>query len=308
MRSMNNVPLEAGARLTPVPGRPAPGWGKIKIFLEMIKFEHTIFALPFAYIGALLVEQSVPSAHNLFWITVAMAGARTAAMSLNRVIDLHIDARNPRTADRALPRGLLSPSAVWVLIVVSMALLLVATLQLSPLAVKLFPLAVFILVAYPYTKRFTWLCHIWLGGALGCAPLGAWIAIADGFTVAPVLLALGVIFWVAGFDIIYSSMDYEFDRAEGIHSIPSRFGLRAALRIAAVFHAVASLCIAAAGVVLELGTFYFIGVGLAVLILCYEHAIVRPEDLSRVGVAFFNVNAVLGVVVFVFTVAEVVFR
>lgn len=309
MRDMNNVPLETGVQTPPVPGPSASGGlGKIRVFLEMIKFEHTIFALPFAYIGALLVEQRLPSGHDVFWITVAMVGARTAAMSLNRVIDRHIDARNPRTGGRALPKGLLSTLEVWILALLSMLVLFVATLRLSPLAVKMFPVALFVLIGYSYTKRFTWLCHIWLGVALGLAPLAAWIAISNSFATAPVLLGLGVTFWVAGFDIIYACMDYEFDRSEGIFSIPSRFGIPTALKIAAVFHLLASVFMVAAGLILELGTYYFIGVGLAVLILCYEHAIVRPDDLSRANVAFFNVNAVLGMVVFVFTLAEVVLR
>lgn len=309
MRNMNNMPLETGVGMPPVPGRPTPGGlGKIKVFLEMIKFEHTIFALPFAYIGALLVEQRLPSGYDVFWITVAMVGARTAAMSLNRVIDRHLDARNPRTAERALPKGLLSTLEVWVLALLSMLVLFYAALQLSPLAVRLFPVAIFVLVGYSYTKRFTWLCHLWLGVALGLAPLAAWIAISNSFAAAPALLGLGVMFWVAGFDIIYACMDYDFDRSAGVFSIPSRFGIPAALKVAAAFHFLASVCMAAAGLVLGLGTWYFIGVGLAVLILCYEHAIVRPDDLSRANTAFFNVNAVLGMVVFVFTLAEVIFR
>lgn len=307
MREMNNLSLESSMRTAPVPGSatgPGP-IGKIRIFLEMIKFEHTVFALPFAYIGALLVEHRIPAVLDIFWITVAMVSARTAAMSLNRIIDRHIDAQNPRTAGRALPKGLLTVTDVWIHAVISISVLLLAALQLSVLAVKLFPLVLLILVGYSYTKRFTWACHLWLGVALGFTPVAAWIAISDAITVAPVLLGLGVMFWVAGFDIIYACMDYDFDRASGIRSIPARLGIPAALKVAAAFHILAPAFLAAAGIALGLGTLYFIGVGLAVLILGYEHAIVKPHDLSRANVAFFQVNAVLGMVVFGFTLAEV---
>ena len=188
---------------------------KLKIFFDMIRVEHTLFALPFAYIGAMLVEKKIPSGHDLFWITLAMVGARTAAMSLNRIIDLHIDAKNPRTANRALPRGLLTVAEVWVYVILSLALLLVSAYNLSPLAFKLSPLAVALLVFYPYTKRFTWTCHLILGLALGAAPVGAWVAIANRFDLAPLVLAAGATFWVAGFDIISGCDDYHFDGPRG---------------------------------------------------------------------------------------------
>jgi 4-hydroxybenzoate polyprenyltransferase len=280
---------------------------RIKTFLEMIKFEHTIFALPFAYVGALLTEKKVPAAHDIIWITLAMVGARTAAMSLNRIIDRRIDARNPRTAGRALPKGLLSVVEVWVYTIISLALLFYSAYQLSPLAFKLFPLAVVVLLIYSYTKRFSWTCHLFLGATLGLAPLGSWIAIAGRVDPAPVVLALGVLFWVAGFDIIYACDDYEFDRREGIHSIPARFGIRKALIISMVFHLVAPVLFIATGLILNLGMFYFVGVMAAVVILFYQHALVRPDDLSRAGVAFFNLNGILSVVVFVFTFLDILY-
>ncbi|MGB9805070.1 UbiA-like polyprenyltransferase, partial [Desulfofundulus sp.] len=209
---------------------------KTRIVLEMIKFEHTIFALPFAYAGAVLVQKQIPSFHDLLWITLAMVGARTAAMSLNRLIDRHIDALNPRTANRALPRGLVSLKEVWLLIILSFALLFLSAYQLSPLAFKLFPVAVAVLSFYSFTKRFSWTCHLFLGLALGLAPVGAWIAIANRFALAPVIIGIGVLFWVAGFDIIYACDDYDFDLKYGIHSIPARFGLKRALLISAIFH------------------------------------------------------------------------
>nr|WP_204619097.1 UbiA-like polyprenyltransferase [Desulforadius tongensis] len=279
---------------------------KLKIFMEMIKFEHTVFALPFAYIGAMLVGQKIPSGMELLWITLAMVGARTAAMSLNRIIDRHIDAQNPRTANRALPKGLLSVTEVWVYVILSLLLLLAAASQLSELAFKLFPLAVFMLVFYPYTKRFTWACHLFLGAALALAPLGAWIAISGAFAPAPVLLGIGVMFWVAGFDIIYACDDYDFDRQNGIHSIPARFGIDKALKISSLFHIIAPLLFLAVGMILKLGWFYYIGVIVSVVILLYEHRLVKPGDLSKGGVAFFTMNGVLSMVMFVFTLLDIV--
>lgn len=280
-------------------------WRKLTVFLAMIRFEHTVFALPFAYIGALLTERRLPAGHDLFWITVAMVGARTAAMSLNRLIDQEIDARNPRTANRALPRGLISRAEVWVYVILSFTLLGVAAWQLSPLALKLFLPAVLILWFYSYTKRFTWACHFYLGIALGLAPVAAWVAITNGFALAPVLLGLGVLFWVAGFDIVYACMDYEFDRREGIFSLPARFGIAAALWVARVCHLTAPVFFAFTGVVLGLGPLYFAGVAFAVAVLLYEHRLVRPGDLSRIGVAFFNMNGILSIGMFCFTLADI---
>lgn len=282
-----------------------PSWRKFKIFLAMIKFEHTIFALPFAYIGALLTGKRLPSAHDLFWITVAMVGARTAAMSLNRLIDREIDAKNPRTANRALPQGLLAAREVWVYVFLSCGLLLVAAWQLSPLACKLSPLAVFILWFYSYTKRFTWACHFYLGLTLALAPVGAWVAITNGFALPPVLLGLGVLFWVAGFDIVYACMDYDFDRREGIFSLPARFGIGPALWVARGCHVLAPLFFALTGKILGLGAFYWTGVAVAVALLFYEHRLVRADDLSRVGIAFFNLNGLLSTGMLVFTLLDI---
>jgi len=281
---------------------------KLPVFLEMIKFEHTVFALPFAYIGALLTNKQIPTGHDLLWITVAMVGARTAAMSLNRIIDRHIDARNPRTANRALPRGLLSVTEVWSYTIISLALLLLAAFNLSPLAVKLFPLVVAILVGYSYTKRFTWASHLWLGAALGFAPLGSWIAITNRVDLAPVLLAGGVLFWVAGFDIIYACLDYEFDRQNGLYSIPAQFGLRRALQISTLFHIISPALFIAAGMVLKLGVLYFTGIGIAVVLLIYQHLIVTPVNLARINIAFFNLNAALSISMLLFTLADIIVR
>lgn len=273
----------------------------------MIKFEHTLFALPFAYIGALLAEKKIPAAPDLLWITLAMVGARTAAMSLNRIIDRHLDARNPRTANRALPRGLLRSGEVWFYVLLSLLLLLYSAYQLNLLALCLSPGAVVALFAYSYTKRFSWACHLALGFVLALAPVGSWIAITGQFHPAPLLLGVGVLFWVAGFDIIYACADYEFDRREGIHSIPARFGIGAALYVSIFFHILAPLFFLATGVLLQLGVFYFTGLFIASGILFYEHVIVRPADLSRAGVAFFNLNGILSVIMFFFTLFDILF-
>lgn len=284
--------------------RTAP-MGKFRVFLEMIKFEHTVFALPFAFIGAILVEQKIPSGMVILWITLAMVGARTAAMSLNRIIDRHIDAKNPRTATRALPKGLLSVAEVWVYVVLSLLLLMVAASQLSPLAFKLFPVAVAALVIYPYTKRFTWGCHLFLGATLALAPLGAWIAISNAFELAPLLLGLGVMFWVAGFDVIYACDDYGFDKKHGVHSIPAKFGIATGLKLSSLFHIIAPVFFLGAGIVMNLGLFYYIGLAIAVAILFYQHTLVKPHDLSKGGVAFFTWNGILSVVMFVFTLLDI---
>ena len=276
---------------------------KLKIFLEMIRFEHTVFALPFAYVGALLVHRAVPALSDLGWLTLAMVGARTAAMSLNRIIDRDIDAKNPRTSGRALPRGLLSVAEVYVYALVSLALLAWSAYHLSRLAFQLFPVAVAVLYFYSYVKRFSWLSHLVLGAADGLAPLGAWVALAGRFAPAAWFLFGGVMFWVAGFDVIYALDDYHFDRAERLHSIPARFGVPVSLAVSAWLHGAAVLCFGAAGAVLHLGAFYWLGVVVAAVILVHEHRLVTPRDLSRAGVAFFNLNGILSVLMLVFTVA-----
>lgn len=277
---------------------------KLKIFLEMIKFEHTVFALPFAYLGAFLASRGLPSASKLLWITLAMVGARTAAMSLNRLIDRHIDARNPRTAVRALPAGLLGVGEVYAYVVLSFLLLAFSAYQLNLLALELMPIAVFFLVLYSYTKRFTWACHLVLGIALGLAPVGAWIGVTGHWAFPPVLLGLGIVLWVAGFDIVYACQDVEFDRKEGLHSIPARFGLQRGLEISAVLHFVAPILFFAVGLTMKLHLLYYTGVVVAVLLLFRQHRLVSSTDLTKVGIAFFNLNGYLSVLMFVFSVAD----
>lgn len=278
--------------------------GKVRVFLEMIKFEHTIFALPFAYLGAFLAAGGLPDWGDLGWITLAMVGARTAAMSLNRVIDRGLDARNPRTAGRALPRGLLSVGEVMLYAVLSFLLLFWAAANLNPLCVKLLPVAVAVLVLYSYTKRWTWACHFVLGAADGLAPLGAWVAVTGRLDPAGWLLWAAVALWVGGFDVVYACQDYDFDRAHGVHSIPARFGLARGLAIARAMHALAVVALVAVGLVLRLGAWYAAGVLAAAGLLTYEHRLVTPDDLSRLGVAFLNVNGYLSLLMFAFTLLD----
>jgi 4-hydroxybenzoate polyprenyltransferase len=282
---------------------------KLKIFLQMIKFEHTVFALPFAYLGGFLAARSLyrggfPTFGQLFWITLAMFGARTAAMSLNRLIDRQIDARNPRTAARALPAGELKSAEVYLCALLSFLLLGYSAYQLNLLALQLMPVAVIVLVFYSYTKRFTWACHFVLGIALSLAPMGAWIGITGHWAIPPVLIGLGVMTWTAGFDIIYACQDLEFDQKEGLHSIPARFGLKRGLQISAFLHTLAPLFLIAAGVWQGLSWSYYLGIAAAVILLYRQHRIVSAQDLSRVGPAFFNLNGYLSITLLVFTVID----
>ena len=283
---------------------------KLKIILEMIKFEHSIFALPFAFMGAVLgnivVEGAWPTWLEIFWVTVAMVGARSAAMSLNRLIDRFIDAKNPRTANRAIPAGLISVSEVVLFIIVSFLVMFVAAYQLNDLAVKLLPLAVFVLVLYSYTKRFTWLCHFILGVAIGFGPLGGWVATTGQVDAIGLLLFASVLFWTAGFDIIYACQDADFDRKEGLYSMPSRFGIANALAVARLCHAVTFIGLVSLYAAADLSIWFLIGVLISGAILLYEHRLVKPTDLSKLDVAFFNMNGVLSVVMFVFTMIDLV--
>ncbi|RJE90040.1 4-hydroxybenzoate octaprenyltransferase [Paenibacillus sp. 1011MAR3C5] len=283
---------------------------KLRIILEMIKFEHTVFALPFAYMGALLgavvMEQRLPSWSEIGWISLAMFGARSAAMSLNRLIDKAIDLRNPRTSGRALPAGLLKSAEVLLFIIGSFALLFWAAANLAPIAMKLMPIAVFFLVIYSYTKRFTWLCHIVLGLTIALSPLGGWVAVTGEFDLSAWLLYGTVALWIAGFDIIYATQDYEYDRDAGLHSIPARFGISGALWIARSLHMVTALGFVFLFWMTQLSWLYLFGALLSIALLFYQHWMVRPHDLSRVPTAFFGMNGTLSVVLFIFTIADLV--
>ncbi|PZD93529.1 4-hydroxybenzoate octaprenyltransferase [Paenibacillus sambharensis] len=283
---------------------------KVKIFMEMIKFEHTLFALPFAFVGAILgavMEQDrLPGWGEIGWVIVAMVGARSAAMGLNRLIDRAIDARNPRTEQRAIPAGLLRSNEVLIFIAVSFLLLFAASFRLDPLAVKLLPVAIFMLVFYSYTKRFTWLCHLFLGFTIALAPLGGWVAVTGTAGWSAYLLYISVAFWTAGFDIVYACQDYEFDRKEGLHSIPSRFGIKRSLWLARLFHLVPAAGFLALFWMTELSWGYLIGTLAAIGLLFYQHVIIKPQDLSRVNLSFFTMNGTLSVVLFAFTLFDLV--
>ncbi|MGI6648508.1 MAG: UbiA-like polyprenyltransferase [Bacillota bacterium] len=279
---------------------------RIGYFLRMVDIGHTLFALPFAYLGAFLAAGGIHTLTDLWWITVAMVGARTAALCLNRMIDRHIDARNPRTAGWILPQRLVSLSAVWGSIFVSFFLMLWAAAKLNPLCVKLAPLAVMVLVIYSYTKRFTWTCHLILGLAIGLGPLGAWIAITESIAWTPVLVYLAVAFWIAGFDMMYACQDEEFDRQEGLYSVPARFGTPATLRISTILHGLTICLLIGVGVIQGLGWLYYIGIGIAATILCYEHWLITPNDLSKMHTAAFQLNRYVSLILFVFTLIDLV--
>ncbi|MEK3787753.1 MULTISPECIES: UbiA-like polyprenyltransferase [Paenibacillus] len=285
---------------------------KVKIFSEMIKIEHTVFALPFAFMGAILgsfvVSNQLPTWAQIGWILLAMFGARSAAFGFNRMIDRFIDAKNPRTAGRAIPAGLLKSSEVLIFTLICLALLLWASYQLSPLAFKLFPVALFMLVFYSYTKRFTWLCHVVLGLTIGLAPLGGWVAVTGQVDWAAFVFYLTIACWTAGFDIIYACQDIEFDQREGVYSIPARFGVARSLHIARAFHIVTAIGFVVLFFAANLSWWYLAGMILSYIILFYEHYIVTPKDLSRLQTAFFTMNGALSIVVFVFTFLDLVVR
>jgi 4-hydroxybenzoate polyprenyltransferase len=276
----------------------------ILTLLDNIKWEHTIFALPFAYLGAVLAAGGLPRLDALLWITLAMVGARTAAMSFNRAIDARFDAANPRTAMRPIPAGRLSVRATLIMAFAALGLLVLAAAQLNPLCLLLSPIAVIALASYSYTKRFTWLCHLALGLTDGIAPAGGWLGISPVFILPMALLAGAVAIWIAGFDIIYACQDVAFDRAHGLHSIPARFGIPAALQVSTALHMLMVALLIALGWSLGLGWIYYLGVAAAAGLLVIEHRIITPEDMSRIGVAFFNVNSYIAGVLFIFTLLD----
>lgn len=279
----------------------------LRTYLAFVKFEHTLFALPFAYGGMLLAAGGWPGWSTFWWITLAMVGARTAAMAANRVIDARIDAANPRTRDREIPSGKLTGADGWALTLAGLALLTVAGASLNRLTLLLLPIAVVFLVAYPYTKRFSWLCHGWLGVTIGAAAAGGYIAVSAAFDGVAWALWLGVGAWVAGFDVVYALLDLEFDRSHGVHSVPVRFGERGALRIAAFAHVVAVLALAAVPFLVPLGWPYALALGATAGVLTWQHVMLRRTSVGQVLRAF-NANLVIGALMLIGIVAGLASR
>ena len=274
----------------------------------MIKWEHSIFALPFALCGAMLAASGLPTAHQLLWIVIAMLAARSAAMAFNRLADVSIDASNPRTSTRALPTGQLSSSFVAAFVIVSCAIFILAASQLNRLTLWLSPVALAVLLLYSYTKRFTRLSHLVLGFALGIAPAAAWIAVRGTLDPRILLLTAAVTFWVAGFDILYACQDFQFDRDTGLYSIPSRIGIAPALWVARAFHLIMLIFLVAMIPAFALGKLALLGVAAVLLLLLYEHSLVKANDLSRLNAAFFTMNGVISVVFFGFVAADILVR
>ncbi|MEZ4483583.1 MAG: UbiA-like polyprenyltransferase [Syntrophotaleaceae bacterium] len=281
---------------------------KTRALLEMIRFSHTIFAFPFALMAAALAARitgALPAVGQLLWICLAMVGARTGAMACNRLIDVRIDAANPRTADRHLPAGRVALRDALALAVAGFALLLLAAWRLNPLCLVLAPLAIGLLVLYSYCKRFTSLSHLVLGLCLGSAPIGAWIALRGALEWPPLILGLAVLCWVAGFDIFYALQDEEFDRSQGLHSMPARLGARRAIALARLLHGLMIILLALLALLAPLGSFYLGGVLLVAGLLVYEHHLVKVDDLSRLNMAFFTVNGYVSLGIFGFTLIDV---
>ncbi len=274
---------------------------KITDYLRLIKFSHSVFALPFAFTSALIAANGIPTFSQIFWITVAMVGGRTGAMGMNRIIDRKIDALNPRTKNRELPRGVIKTGEAFIFTIIAFALLLFAAYKLNPLCLKISPIVLLVLFTYSYTKRFTWLSHIVLGTALSLAPLGAWIAIKGTFDFQILPLCFAVMFWVAGFDVFYAMQDIDFDKKHGLYSIPSAFGIKTSLWIARLFHLITIAMLLGLIPIFNLGALYLFGVLIASALLLYEHSLVKPADLSKLDMAFFNMNGYISITISVFT-------
>ncbi|GBE37863.1 MAG TPA: 4-hydroxybenzoate octaprenyltransferase [Nitrospirae bacterium] len=273
-------------------------------YLRLIKFSHSIFALPFAFTAALTAAAGIPAGSQIFWITVAMVGGRTGAMGMNRIVDRKIDALNPRTKSRELPRGVMKTWEAAVFTSAAFAVLLFAAYMLNPLCLKVSPLVLLVLFSYSYTKRFTWLSHVVLGTALSLAPLGAWIAIRGTFDFEILPLCFAVMFWVAGFDVLYGLQDIDFDRKHGLYSIPGRFGINKSLWISRSFHIITIGLLLSLIPIFSLSGIYLAGVLIASGLLLYEHRLVKPDDLSKLDMAFFNMNGYISITIFVFTLID----
>lgn len=274
---------------------------KSLLYLRMIKFSHSVFALPFALTSAFIAAKGMPQVRVLFWIIVAMISARTAAMGLNRLIDREIDRANPRTANREIPSGAIGTRGAYLFVSASSAAFIISAYMLNPLCFRLSWVALAFIIIYSYTKRFTWLSHFVLGVTISAAPAGAWIAVTGGFDTGMLLLCFSVVFWLAGFDILYALQDLEFDRSYGLYSIPRRFGIRMSLRISRICHFLTWLLLLLTGVYFSLPAPFYLGVAITAALFIYEHRLVRPDDLSRLDRAFFDMNGYISITVFIFT-------
>ncbi len=279
-----------------------PLFEKTVLYLRMIKIAHSVFALPFAFVGAFLAARGMPAFHEILWIAVAMVGARSGAMGLNRIIDRRIDAHNPRTSKREIPAGKINVSDALFFTAVSLGVMVFAAYKLNPLCFMLSPVAIGILVLYSYTKRFTWASHFVLGIAIAGAPLGAWIAVRGTFDAEIVPLAVAVILWLAGFDILYALQDIDFDTQHGLFSVPRRFGIEKSLIISRTLHSITFGLFIATGMIFHLNAWYFVGLGIVGILLAYEHSLVKSNDLSKLNMAFFNMNGYISITILIFTI------
>lgn len=287
---------------------PASAGRKLALFIDAIKFHESIFALPFAYTGMILAADGLPALDKFIWISVAMVGARTVGMAANRIIDRYIDARNPRNASRHLPTGKLSVRDMTLLTLVALAVFVFAAAMLNPLALALSPVAIAYLIFYPYTKRFTWASNLLLGWALAIAPTAAWVGVTGSLSWQPVLLSLGVALWAGSFDILYHTQDYDFQKREGLHSVATRFGIIGAFRFARIMDGLALIALLALGLWMALTWPYYIGLALAAGFLIYKHRLVSPDDLSKLSMAFFRINAYVSTTMLAATLIALLMR
>lgn len=279
---------------------------KASLYLRMIKFSHSIFALPFALTSTLIASRGIPQGRVLFWIIVAMVSARTAAMGLNRIIDKDIDMANPRTAGREIPSGKVRPAEAIFFVIISFFLFILSASMLNPLCLKLAPIAMAFIILYSYTKRFTWLSHFILGVTISAAPLGAWIAVKGSLDTRIILLGLAVVFWLAGFDILYALQDIDFDRSYGLFSIPSRFGIKRSIMVSRFCHAITWGLLVLSGIIFHMSYLYYLGMMITALLFIYEHSLIKPDDLSKLDMAFFNMNGYISITVFLFTFLDLI--
>jgi 4-hydroxybenzoate polyprenyltransferase len=278
---------------------------KIKTYGELVMFSHTLFSLPFALISMVFAAKGVPETETVIWILIALVGARNGANALNRWIDREIDKKNPRTADRHIPRGIVKDYEVWGIMLICFGIFIFAAYKLNPLCFKLTPVALFLFIIYSYTKRFTWACHIVLGIACAGAPVGAWLAVTGKLDFPPIILGAVVTLWIAGFDIIYATQDIDFDRKNNLFSIPAIFGLKWAIYISRFFHAIMVLLLYSLYFIIDIGELYLVGIFLSSILLIVEHSLVSPRNKRKMKIASYNINQIISIVIFIFTMADV---